>query len=120
VRIDLFIHTPEEDTTSRKLDTILEMLTAQKGKEDIVMADLSQLTAQVEANTTVVESAITLIGGLKSALDAAGTDPVALKALSDSLAAEDTKLAAAIQANTPAAPPAPAPPPAEPPPAAPV
>ena len=68
------------------------------------MAVLDDLTAQVEANTTVIESAITLLAGLKAALDAAGTDPVKLKALSDALAAEDQKLSDAIVANTPAAP----------------
>lgn len=68
------------------------------------MADeLAGLTAQVAANTTVIESALTLIQGLKAKLDAAGTDPAALKALSDSLGAEDQKLADAITANTPAA-----------------
>jgi len=71
------------------------------------MAALDDLTAQVAANTTVIDSAIVLLEGLKAALDAAGTDPVKLKALSDSLAAEDSKLAAAVAANTPAAPPAP-------------
>lgn len=68
------------------------------------MADeLAGLTAQVAANTTVIESALTLIQGLKAKLDAAGTDPAALKALSDSLAAEDQRLADAVAANTPAA-----------------
>lgn len=65
--------------------------------------ELDALTAQVAANTTIEESAITLIQGLKAKLDAAGTDPAALKALSDSLGAEDQKLADAITANTPAA-----------------
>lgn len=68
-----------------------------------IMADLTELTAQVEKNTTVVESAIALITGLKAELDAAGTDPVALKALSDKLGSETDALAAAVAANTPAA-----------------
>lgn len=67
------------------------------------MADLTELTAEVTNNTTVEQSAITLLQGLKAQLDAAGTDPVALKALSDQLAANDTALAAAVTANTPAA-----------------
>lgn len=71
------------------------------------MVDLTALTAQVTANTTVIESALTLINGFAAQLAAAGTDPVALKALQDQLAAEDTKLADAVAANTPAAPPAP-------------
>ncbi len=66
-------------------------------------AELDALSAEVTNATTVEQSAITLIQGLKAQLDAAGTDPVALKALSDSLGASDTALAAAIAANTPAA-----------------
>lgn len=69
-----------------------------------IMAILDELTAQVTKNNDTIESAITLLGNIKALLDAAGTDPVALKALSDSLGAEDDKLAAAIVANTPAAP----------------
>lgn len=67
-------------------------------------AELDNLTTEVTNATTVEQSAITLIQGLKASLDAAGTDPVKLKALSDSLAASDANLAAAIAANTPAAP----------------
>ena len=68
--------------------------------------ELDTLTAQVAANDTVIESAIVLIQGLAAAIKAAGTDPAALQALVDSLAAEDAKLAAAVAENTPAAPPA--------------
>ncbi len=68
------------------------------------MAALDALTAQVAANTSVIESALTLIQGLADALKAAGTDPVALAALQSALEAEDTKLAAAVAANTPPTP----------------
>ena len=66
--------------------------------------DLSELTAKVEANKTVSGSAIALLRGLKQALDDAGTDPVALKALSDSLGASTQELADAVVANTPTEP----------------
>lgn len=68
--------------------------------------ELAALQAQVTQNTTVIESAITLIQGIKAALDAAiaSNDPAALTALSAELGAEDQKLAAAVQANTPATP----------------
>jgi len=69
------------------------------------MADLSALTAQVEQNVTVEQSAITLIQGLAAQITAAGTDPVALAALATQLNTSATSLAAAISANTPAAPP---------------
>lgn len=62
--------------------------------------DLTVLTAAVEKNGSVIESAVTLLNGLKAQLDAAGTDPVALKALSDQLGTETDSLAAAVAANT--------------------
>lgn len=68
------------------------------------MADLTALTAQVATNTSVVSSALTLIQGLAAQLAAAGTDPAALAALQAQLATSDTALAAAVAANTPAAP----------------
>lgn len=67
------------------------------------MANLENLTAQVAANNTVIDSALTLIRGLKERLDAAGTDEAKLKALSDSLATKDEELASAITQNTPSA-----------------
>lgn len=70
------------------------------------MAAIDDLTTQVAANTTVIGSALTLIQGLAAALAAAGTDPAKLSALQTQLAASDTALAAAVAANTPAAPPA--------------
>ncbi len=68
--------------------------------------ELDTLTAQVTANTTVEGSAIVLIQGLASQIAAAGTDPAKLSALSASLKVSADALAAAITANTPAAPPA--------------
>lgn len=68
-----------------------------------IMASLDALTAQVTSNTDAIESAITLINNIAAALQAAGTDPVKLQALVDTLKTEDDKLAAAVAANTPAA-----------------
>jgi hypothetical protein len=81
----------------------LQALTTQGNK---IMNILQDLSAKVAANTTVTESAIALITGLKIKLDdaIASEDPAKLQALSDSLDAETAKLAAAIAANTPAAP----------------
>lgn len=66
--------------------------------------ELDDLQTSVAHNTDVEESAITLIQGLAAQIAAAGTDPVALQALTDSLNAESEKLAAAVAANTPAQP----------------
>ena len=79
-----------------KLDLILE-------KEGIIMSDLTSLTAQVTQNTSVEGSAVTLIQGLAAQITAAGTDPVALAALTTQLNTSATALAAAVAANTPAA-----------------
>lgn len=103
MRIDVHIHT-EGSLDSQKLDTILAMLHALKIKEDSMAASLDALTAQVAKNTDVTQSALVLIQGLKAALDAAGTDPVALAALSAQLQTSDDALAAAVAANTPAQP----------------
>lgn len=66
-------------------------------------AELDALTANVTRITTVADSAIALLQNIKARLDAAGTDPAALTALSTSLGTESDKLAQAITDNTPAA-----------------
>jgi hypothetical protein len=64
---------------------------------------LDQLTKDVTNETSVMNSAVTLLNNLSAAIKAAGTDPVALKALTDTMEANATALSAAIVANTPAA-----------------
>ncbi len=88
---------------TRKPSTVFSILERLKHMSQ----QLDDLTAQVTANTDVVNSALTLIKGLAAALEAAGTDPAKLDALKASLKASDDALAAAVAANTPAAPPAP-------------
>lgn len=68
------------------------------------MALLDELLAEVEENKTVVASAVTLLQGLKEKLDAAGTDPAKLKALSSQLSSQTDALAEAVVTNTPAEP----------------
>ncbi len=80
----------------RKIDAIFTL-------EKQEMADLATLQAEVERNTQVEQSALTLIQGLRDQIVAAGTDPVKLKAITDQLTANDDALAAAVAANTPAA-----------------
>ena len=99
IDLNIFSHpgaTPHfEDQLNRILDAINQL--------GIKMATaLEDLTTKVSDTKTVIDSAIVLIQGIKAALDAAGSNPVALKALSDSLATSDAALAAAIVANTPA------------------
>ena len=85
---------------------MLNLLSAIYRKVMIMAGELDNLTTQVAANGDVIDSAIVLIQGIKSALDAAiaANDPAALQSLSDALAAKDAELAAAVEANTPAAP----------------
>jgi hypothetical protein len=74
-----------------------------KRREDKILADLDNLSAQVEKNTTVEESAVTLISGLAAQIAALKNDPVALQGLVDRLNSSATDLANAVAANTPAA-----------------
>lgn len=68
------------------------------------MANIDELKAQVERNTEVEASALTLIQGLHAQLVAAGTDPAKLDELKNQLATSGDALAAAVAANTDAAP----------------
>ena len=67
-------------------------------------ADLTGLTAEVTRNTTVDDSAIALLNGLAAQIESLKADPVALQALADSIRTSSDNLAAAVVANTPAAP----------------
>jgi hypothetical protein len=96
-----------------RIESSLERIEAKLGiiqkEEETIMQDLTQLTADVANDTTVEKSAVTLLQGLKARLDAAiaadqSGDPQQLAALSRQLEASTADLAAAITANTPAAP----------------
>jgi hypothetical protein len=66
------------------------------------MADLSALQAEVEQNTSAVDSASRLISGLADQLREAiaANDPAALQALVDQLDANNNALAQAVANNT--------------------
>lgn len=70
-----------------------------------IMSALDNLKTQVTALETVEASAVTLLQGLKAALDAAiaSGDPAAIQAVADQLGTDTATLAAAVAANTPAA-----------------
>lgn len=96
-------------TIQNSQQKILGLLNTLITEGKTIMADLTALTAQVAQNTTVEQSAVTLIQGLAAQIAAAGTDPVALAALVSQLNSSATALAAAVTANTPAPSPSPAP-----------
>lgn len=89
-----------------RFDSIDAALAAIKKQEGTEMAAIDDLTAEVTRNTTVEASALVLIQGFAAQLAAAGTDPAKLAALQATLKQNDDDLAAAVAANTPAAPPA--------------
>lgn len=70
------------------------------------MATLTDIQAAVAAETTVEQSVITLLGTLSTDLQAAiaADDPAALQAVVDTITQNSAALAAAVTANTPAAP----------------
>ena len=87
-----------------KLDRLFSVLRIdQHGRKDI-MALIDDISADVASNTSAVGSAVTLLQNLSAALAAAGTDPVKLQAIKDALEKNTADLAAAVTANTPAAP----------------
>ena len=63
-------------------------------------AQLDELTAQVHANTTVVQSATIAFEGLAAKFAAAKQDPEAIQKLADELKASTAKLSAALVGNT--------------------
>jgi hypothetical protein len=83
----------------RRLDRISLLM------KDVIMT-LDELQAQVAENITVETSAILLIQGIAAQLAAVANDPAKVQALADSLNTSSDALAAAVTANTSAAPPA--------------
>lgn len=86
------------------IQTRLDSLTTAVYKETQQMAaDLSGLTAAVNANTTVEGSAITLIQQIADQLRNSSGDQAAVDALATQLQSSAAALAAAVTANTSAA-----------------
>lgn len=84
-----------------KLDRLTSLIIEQGNK---TMADITALTAQVTQSTTVEQSAITLIQGIAAELANIQPTQAAIDALTAQLNTSATALAAAVSANTPAAP----------------
>lgn len=118
--IHIHIHIQPSDEISNKLDAILTQLTKETKdidsmKQTLIDA-LNTLQGQVTAETTADASAVLLIQGvakqisdLQVSLEAGDTDQdtvaAQLGAFSTTLNDNASKLAAAVTANTPAAPP---------------
>jgi len=87
--------------------TILSLLTKGDSKMSTLIEAIAALQAEVAAETTVEQSAITLIKNIADQLSAVAGDPEAVMELVDQMKQSSEALAAAVLANTPAAPPAP-------------
>ena len=92
------------DAIEAKLNRSLALLQTIVRQGETMSAELDALTSQVKKTTDAEDSAIALIQGLAAQIASIKTDPVALQALSDQLSAKADELAAAVVANTPAAP----------------
>lgn len=84
------------------LDAILERM-------GTMQEQLDDLKSAVEAQTSVVASAVTAFGLIADKIEQAADDPDEVRDLAASVRANSHALAAAIPANTAAAPPPPAP-----------
>lgn len=90
------------DTTFREwlLKPVLDKLDQLIAQGVTMAADLVTLEAQVKANTDLEGSAVLLIQGIATQLQAAKEDPAKIQALVDQLKTSATSLAAAVSANT--------------------
>ena len=91
------------DRIEHKCDHLLVQLSQE---ENLLMASLDDVQADVTAQTSVVESAVVLLQGLSGQLAAAlaSGDPAKIQALKDGIDRNTAALAQAVAKNTPAAP----------------
>lgn len=97
MKIHIDVHFPPSNEV---LDLLRQIL--QQG--ETMAGEVAKLEQDVADQTTVIQSAITLLQNIKALLDAAGTDPAKLAALSTAIEANSSALAAAVVANTPGEP----------------
>ena len=108
MRLDLHLYVHEDPSTTGRLDRIEAMLQSLISQGTTLMTDLTQLKAAVDAEGTVVQGAVTLIEGLAAKIAALPPDQASIDALAAEVKGQSDALAAAVAANTPAAPAAPA------------
>lgn len=116
IQLDINVHVyfPQDPATVSSLSQILAGIARLEIKMAALDDQITALTAQVSKNTDVEKSALALIQGFAAQLAtavaaaaAAGATPTqlsALNALGSTIKANDDELAAAVAANTAAAP----------------
>ncbi len=87
-----------------QLDRIERLLHYVIKQGELNMATLADVQAAVTAEDTVVDSAIALLQGLAAQIAALQPNQAAIDALAADVTSKTTALAAAVAANTPAAP----------------
>jgi len=92
--------TQAEPTIAESLAELGRLFAVVSWRMEMATVEVERLRAKVEATKGVMESAATLLAGLHQRLTDAGTDPVALAAITDDLASSTDALAAAVAANT--------------------
>jgi outer membrane murein-binding lipoprotein Lpp len=111
LRVHVVHHHPviEEEirTLARKVDQLTALVQQRFTQlhREVTMAheELAALQTEVSQNSSVIDSAVTLLGGLAAKIDELKTNPAALTALADEIRMKRTQLAEAVVAHTPAA-----------------
>lgn len=101
--VEFALHVEAGPELKAVLADIINRLIRIEGVVQMTQDEVTLLQAKVAEQTSVIESAVTLLNGLHAALIAAAGDPAAVTAIANSLAANTAALAAAVAANTPAA-----------------
>jgi phage host-nuclease inhibitor protein Gam len=102
IRHDVHIYNEPTPGQQQQLDRI-EAVVNQLVTQGVAMSkEFDDLQAQVERNTEVDNSVVTLVNGLAAQIEALKNDPRKLQAFADQLRANNDNLASAVAANTPA------------------
>lgn len=106
ININVYLHGLEDEREIKtQLTKILNVVNTILIKEDKIMATLKDVQAAVQAENTVIDSAITLLNGLAQQVKDLAPDQAAIDALAAEISAKTLVLASAVTANT-ATPPA--------------
>lgn len=85
-----------------KLDEILAAVSLLTSQGKVIMKEIDDLESAVMENTTVDESAVTLLTNMAATIESLKNDPAKLQQFANNIRASSAKLASAVQANTPA------------------